>query len=145
MSDAFEKEFEIRWDDVDSYGHLRNTRYLEYGNYARVSYFQESGYPMARQIREGFGPVLLSEQVAYRKEALLGGLLAVRLQITGLSADGARWRVHHEFAHPDGKIAATLTSTGGWLDLSARKLIAPPPALKSLLENVRSADCETFQ
>jgi acyl-CoA thioester hydrolase len=37
--------------------------------------------------------------------------------------------LRHEIRRPDGKLAARVTSAGGWLDLAARKLIAPPPAL----------------
>jgi acyl-CoA thioester hydrolase len=145
VSGVYEKEFEVRWNDVDSYGHLGNTRYLEYGNHARISYFQEAQYPVSRQIREGLGAVLLEEQVAYRREALLGQLLTVQFQLTGLSPDGARWRVFHTFLHPDGAVAATLTSSGAWLDIKARKLATPPVELKSVMEAVRSADCETLE
>ena len=36
-------------------------------------------------------------------------------------------------AHADGKRCAVVTSTGGWLDLNTRKLIAPPDALREAL------------
>ncbi len=39
--------------------------------------------------------------------------------------------LRNEFAHVDGKRCAAITSTGGWLDLNARKLIAPPEPLRS--------------
>ena len=47
----------------------------------------------------------------------------------GMSEDGSRWLLRSDVYRGDGKLAARITSAGGWLDLVARKLIAPPPAL----------------
>jgi len=33
-------------------------------------------------------------------------------------------------------LSARVTSTGGWLDLDARKLIAPPPALLAAMNSL---------
>jgi acyl-CoA thioester hydrolase len=42
-------------------------------------------------------------------------------------------------------MAVRVTSTGGWLDLDARKLVAPPDnLLQALLAMPRSDDFETF-
>ena len=49
--------------------------------------------------------------------------------LAGHSIDGSRFLLRHEIFRSDGKLAARVTSAGGWLDLAARKLIAPPPAL----------------
>jgi acyl-CoA thioester hydrolase len=42
--------------------------------------------------------------------------------------------LRNDFAHADGKRCASVTSTGGWLDLNTRKLIAPPDALRKAME-----------
>jgi len=46
-----------------------------------------------------------------------------------MSADGARFVIENEIWLSSGERAATVRSTGGWLDLRARKLVALPPAL----------------
>jgi acyl-CoA thioester hydrolase len=33
-----------------------------------------------------------------------------------------------------------VTSTGGWLDLAARRLVSPPPALAEALRSLSRAD-----
>jgi acyl-CoA thioester hydrolase len=142
VSDAFEKVFEIRWGDVDFNGHLRNTSYVEYANHARVAFFQEVGFPVSRMVRAGMGPILLSEQIEYRKEAFLGECLTVRWQIVAMRADGARYRICHTFLHADGTAAAKLTASGAWIDIRRRKLVTPPPEVRSLLDMVCSSDCE---
>jgi acyl-CoA thioester hydrolase len=144
VSDAFEKVFEVHWADVDPNGHLRNTSYAEYANNARVAFFQEAGFSVSRMIRAGIGPVLLSEQIEYRREAFLGQSLTVRWQTVAMSADGARYRIFHTLLHADGTTAATITSSGAWMDIRLRKLVAPPPEVKALLEMVCSSDCETI-
>lgn len=47
----------------------------------------------------------------------------------------------NEFYREDGVLAVRVVSRGGWLDLRARKLIAPPPALAAaILALARSED-----
>ena len=50
-----------------------------------------------------------------------------------------RFRVRNEFWRADGKIAARLTSTGGWLDLNARKLVLPPDGLRAAMVSLAAA------
>ena len=66
-------------------------------------------------MRLNIGPVVMKDEIAYFKEVMLLEEITVTLGVAGLSADG--------------KLAARVTSTGGWLDLAARKLIAPPANL----------------
>jgi acyl-CoA thioester hydrolase len=56
-----------------------------------------------------------------------------------MSADGARFVVENEVWSADGERAATVRSTGGWLDLRARKLVAPPPELLTVFAQVPRA------
>lgn len=51
-----------------------------------------------------------------------------------MSADGARFRFRNEFRRPDGERVATVTSTGGWLDLTVRKLEPPPAELRRVFD-----------
>jgi len=49
----------------------------------------------------------------------------------------------NEFLLASGELAATVRSTGGWLDLRARKLVPPPPALLSAFSQVPRAQSYT--
>jgi acyl-CoA thioester hydrolase len=144
VPEAFEKVFEVRWGDVDLNGHLRNTSYVEYANHARVAFFQEAGFPVSRMVRAGIGPILLSEQIEYRNETFLGEYVTVRWQIVAMSSDGSRYRIFHRLLHPDGRTAATITALGAWIDIRLRKLVAPPPEVRSLLDMVCSSDCDAI-
>ncbi len=60
-----------------------------------------------------------------------------------MSDDATRFRLRNEFYREDGKLSARLTTTGGWLDLAARKLTVPPENMIAVLKNlVRSNDFE---
>jgi acyl-CoA thioester hydrolase len=54
-----------------------------------------------------------------------------------MAPDGSRFVIRNDLLREDGKLCARVTSVVGWLDLVARKLVAPPEAL---LAAVRSAD-----
>jgi len=49
--------------------------------------------------------------------------------LAGHSDDGSRFLLQNEIFRLDGTLCARVTSAGGWLDLAARKLVAPPEAL----------------
>jgi acyl-CoA thioester hydrolase len=52
-----------------------------------------------------------------------------------------RFRLRNEFFTDERKLAARVTSSGGWLDLTARKLVTPPEALARLMRDLaRSPD-----
>jgi acyl-CoA thioester hydrolase len=141
--DIYEKLIEVRMDDIDLNGHLHNSRYLEYASHARASYFEESDFPVSRMYQAGMGPVMFSEVIEYRHELFLGQLVTLQVQIVGMNADASRWQILHTFLRPDGKQAASLTSSGAWVDLKAREVKAPPPEIRSLMDAIRSPECTT--
>jgi acyl-CoA thioester hydrolase len=56
-----------------------------------------------------------------------------------MSPDGARFALENEIWNGAGERAAVVRSTGGWLDLRARKQIVPPPALTDAMRMVPRA------
>ncbi len=55
------------------------------------------------------------------------------LELAGLADDGSRFRLRQRDPEGEGRLAARITSEGGWMDLVARKLIAPPDDLREAL------------
>ncbi len=65
------------------------------------------------------------------------------MTLAGASEDGTRFRIRNGFFQEDGKLVARVTSTGGWLDLAARKFVVPSTGLVEALRGlVRSEDFE---
>jgi acyl-CoA thioester hydrolase len=131
--DRYSKTFTVRWSDCDVNGHMRNTAYSEYAIDTRMAYFTENGFPYEKLVTSGIGLVLLHEYIDYLREVPLGGILEVDLAIVGLSPDFARIKFEHDIWLPGRKKAARIVLSGGWMDLTKRKLRVPPEDLQRLL------------
>jgi acyl-CoA thioester hydrolase len=136
----YEKMLFAGWGDMDFNSHMRNTAYLDKSADVRMMFFSEHGFPMAEFVRRRLGPIIMREEMEYFKEVGLLDQLRVTLSNAGLSEDGSRFRVRNEFFRLDEKLAAKVTSAGGWLDLSTRKLVAPPEALRRAMESLQKTD-----
>lgn len=141
----FIRKLTAGWSDMDFNAHMRNTAYLDKSADVRLMFFAEQGFPAEEFIRLRIGPVVKRDEVDYFKEVNLLEEMSVSLMVAGLSDDGSRFRLRNEFSRADGKLTARVTSIGGWLDLSARKLIAPPDKLLAALRALaRTVDFEVL-
>ena len=139
----FERMLYARWGDMDFNGHMKNTAYLDASADVRMMFFAEHGFSMREFERLRFGPVILRDELEYFRELRLLEPVRVTLAADGLSEDGMRFRLRNEFFREDGQKVARVTSSGGWLDLAARKMKQPPEELRKLLELL--ARTETYQ
>ena len=55
--------------------------------------------------------------------------IEISFSLAGLAPDGSRFKIQNEVRRANGELAARITSTGGFMDLDARKLVVPPPAV----------------
>ena len=132
----FEKMLYARWGDMDFNGHMRNTAFLDASADVRMMYFAEQGFSMREFERLRFGPVILKDELEYFRELRLLEPVRVTLSAKEIRDDG-RFVLVNEFFREDGKPAARVTSSGGWLDLDKRKMTVPPAELQRLLEQLR--------
>ncbi len=121
------------WGDMDFNGHMRNTAYLDKAADIRMLCFAEHGFPLETFHRLRLGPVVSRDELEYHREVGLLQPVEVGLEVDGLSADGSRFRLRNTFRDAEGRLCARLTSTGGWLDLTRRRLVAPPAELLAVL------------
>lgn len=124
------------WADMDFNSHMRNTAFLDKSADVRVMYFSDYGFPAQEFSRLRLGPVVMKDEVEYRKEVSLLQEITVTLAIAGHSEDGSRFILRNEILRLDGTLCARVTSSGGWLDLTARKLVAPPEALLKAMKSL---------
>lgn len=143
MSEVFEKTFHVGWADVDLNGHLRNTAYIDLAVDVRIFYFEANGFPVSEFNRQRFGPVMMRDEIDYRREVRLMEMIRVNLLLDGVSQDVSRFRLRQDIFRSDGSLAAKLISTGGWLSFDSRKLIVPPPQVAEMWSNLtRTEDFE---
>jgi acyl-CoA thioester hydrolase len=143
VTTPFSRTFHVRWSDLDFNGHMKNTAYHELAVDVRMMFFVDRGLPVSGLRQLGVGPVVMLDVVEYRREFRMLEPVQVTLALAGISDDGSRFRLCNEFHREDGQFAARLTSTGGWLDLSTRKLVAAPaPVMAALATLARTGDFE---
>ena len=140
MAVIFSKTFNVRWGDMDFNGHMKNTAYLDVSGDVRMMYFSENGFSMSEFVRLRVGPVVMRDEIDYYRELRLLEPITVSLTLAGLSDDASRFSLRNEFFRQDGKTAARVTSMGGWMDLAARKLTAPPDKLAEVLHGLMKSD-----
>lgn len=136
----FIKHFEIRWADLDPNRHLRHSAYADYATHVRFSFLRDHGFGQRRFVELGFGPVIVREEVRFRREVEGGEIIAIDFRAQGLAPDASRWDLSHAVVRSDGKLAATVRVEGGWLDLATRKLTVPPGEIRELLHRLPRTD-----
>lgn len=140
---SFECHFEVRWADLDGNRHVRNTAFSEYATHTRFRLLAAHGFDQARLEELRFGPVMMREEIRYRREVLFGDALIVNVRCAGLSSDTSHWRVHQDVLRSDGRGAVVLSIQGGWIHLDTRKLVSPPAELAAVLQSLpRTRDYE---
>ena len=144
--DSFSRELPLRWSDADANGHVRHTIYSELAVETRMAFLREAGFGWDQLEAAGIGPVLLREELQYKRELRIDEVVRVDLRVAGASPDGGRWRFRHEISKPDGDVAAIVTVLGGWIDLRTRRLTHPPQALVDLFTTApRTEDFEELK
>ena len=133
----FEQTLLAGWADMDFNAHMRNSAFLDKCSDTRMLFFEKNGFTTDEFYKLRIGPVVKKDELEYFREVRIMESIRVTLVRVGLADDGSRFRLRNEIWRADGQLAARVTSTGGWMDLAARKLVAPP---QKLLAAMRSLD-----
>ena len=136
----FERTLLAGWADMDFNAHMRNSAFLDKCSDVRILFFEENGFTTDEFYKLRIGPVVKKDELEYFREVRIMESLRVTLVRVGLADDGSRFRLRNEIWRVDGQLAARITSTGGWMDLAARKLIVPPEKLREAMRSLAPAD-----
>ncbi|MGI4886754.1 MAG: thioesterase family protein [Janthinobacterium lividum] len=121
--------YRTRWADMDPNGHMRHSAYADYAADQRVALLARWGFGLARFAELRLGPILFREETKFLKELGIGEEIRVDGQLAAVTPDGGRWTIVHTIYKADGRVAATVTVDGAWIDLDRRKLALPPREL----------------
>jgi acyl-CoA thioester hydrolase len=137
---SFKVTFATKWSDFDPNRHMRHTAYNEYAAEVRVRYFADQKFSIREFTKYNIGPILFTEETSFRKEIHIGENISVNIKISGLSENNERWKIVHEVFNEAGKLSAVIKVYGAWIDLTKRKLIAPPIEAQNLFLNASKTD-----
>jgi acyl-CoA thioester hydrolase len=143
--DRSEIHIRSRWGEIDSNGHMRNVAYLDISANARMEFFNANGYTLTEFFGAGIGPVVLKDEIEYKREVRLAEDLTVTNELAGMSEDKTRFVFRNQFIKANGKLACKISSLVAFFDIATRKTIAPPENLmKAILSLPRSEDFSTI-
>ena len=132
-TNRFEQRFRVGWSDLDGNAHMGNASYLGHASDTRMHYFTEHGFSIARFASEKFGPVVVRDELTYRRELRLMDEFVVDFELVGISESGSRFKVRNTFRNASNEVTASVTSEGVWFDLERRRPRIPPPDLDDLM------------
>lgn len=107
----FESELRVRPDDIDMFNHVHNSKYFDYvlaARYEQMELFYKM--PMESFLQSGFGWVVRTAYVDFKRPLILGDIVAVRTGILTINEKGCRVQFEIENRRTK-KIAAD-----GWFD-----------------------------
>lgn len=138
-------DYAIRWSDLDANGHVNYAAYIDAAGDLRYRFFSEHGFPPEHFTQLGVGPIYTAIQAQFLREVLMGETITITYTLSGLSPQGARWKVHHDVLKSNGKKAVSIDLEGAILDLTTRKPVPPTPELLQTFDLIpRSTDFETL-
>jgi len=138
--DRFRHTFQVGWGDLDGNHHMANTAFLDHAADARFLFFAANGFPVSRFSLERIGPVIVHDELSYRRELRLLEEFTVDLELFGLSAEGTRFELGNTFRLANDEVVATVRSVGLWFDLEKRRPRPPPPELDEVQRKMPRGD-----
>jgi acyl-CoA thioester hydrolase len=126
MAEPFQTRIAARGYEVDANGHVAGTVLLQYSQHARWECLRAAGVDQYTLLAHRVGPVSIEEDIRFHHEVRAGDELDVTC--TFVFGDGKTYRVEQELRRTDGVVVAEVTTIGGLLDLTTRRLLPEPAA-----------------
>jgi len=132
--------YEVRWTDIDANRHVRYSAYIDAAAELRYRFYTQHNLPPEVFDNLGMGPVYTSLTANFFREVRLGETLSITYLLIGLSPQGIRWKVQHDFLKANGKKAVTLSLEGAMLDLNTRQPVIPTSEIMAIFQLVPRSD-----
>ncbi len=112
--------------DIDLAGIVSNIVYIRWLEDLRLKLLDEY-FPLQQQIAEGYGPVLGTTHIEYRRPVRMFDPVEGRMWVERLGRTS--WQVQAEFL-VNGEVAATATQSGAFVDYTTMRPVAVPAGLR---------------
>src|SRR5438874_2596365 len=88
---TFETEHRVRQDDIDMFQHVHSSKYIDYVLAARYEQMDTCyGMPMEKFMERGFGWVVRTANINYKRPLVMGDYFLVRTGIESIDDKGCR-------------------------------------------------------
>jgi len=120
-------QIEVRPTEIDVMGHVNNAKYLEYMEWSREDWYNQSGLPFDVFTQMGIGTVTVRIEINYRKEATLGQKLIVSTE--AIRRGRSSFVLKHEIHNEQNELVADAEVVSVTIDLKKRKSVPIPDEL----------------
>lgn len=133
---------QVRWGDMDAFGHVNNAVFFTYCESARIAFFaavDTDGLAAAAGPDQRLGPGLVSASLDFRRQVHYPAEVDVGLRVGRIG--GKSYTLEYALFVAD-DVVAEGTSVVVWVDYAARgglgEALALPDALRDRLEGFRA-------
>lgn len=134
--EAYKKNPEVRWADLDPNFHMLHSKYYDFGAYVRMCFLTEHGLTPAVMQEHSMGPILFREECVFKKEIKFGDRVEIDFMMLKARKDGSRWTMQHHIYTNDNTLAAVITVDGAWMHTQRRRLATPPPLFAEVFNKI---------
>ena len=123
-------QLQVRWGDMDIFGHVNNANYFRYLEQARISWFETIGAPSGNV---GHGPILVAAACNFRIPIVYPATVEVRTYVKSLGRSSIPMYQEIVDANNPSTLYADGDSTIAWIDYQRGKSEMLPEELRALI------------
>ena len=123
-------QLQVRWGDMDIFGHVNNANYFRYLEQARISWFETIGAPSGNV---GHGPILVAAACNFRIPIVYPATVEVRTYVKSLGRSSIPMHQEIVDANNPSTLYADGDSTIVWIDYQRGKSEMLPEELRALI------------
>lgn len=140
MREAFQhwQPIDVRWGDMDAFGHVNNAAYFTYCESARISYFEVLDLDAHRGAPD-HGPAVVTATCNFHRQVHHPAALDVGARATKIG--GKSFTLEYVILRRDSEeLVADGSSVVVWVDYAAGRSIPLPEPLKESIRRLDGAD-----
>ena len=130
MSEKFFFSVRVYYEDTDAGGVVYNANYVKFLERARTEWLRAHGVEQHGLLEKGFGFVVASMQVDFKRSARLDDELLVSCSVSDVKAASAVF--HQEITDREGSVYVRATSKIASVDLNRKRPTVIPPEIKEV-------------
>ena len=123
-------QLQVRWGDMDIFGHVNNANYFRYLEQARIAWFETIGAPSGNV---GHGPILVAAACNFRIPIVYPATVEVRTYVKSLGRSSIPMYQEIVDANNPSTLYADGDSTIVWIDYQRGKSEMLPEELRALI------------
>ncbi|RTL11325.1 MAG: acyl-CoA thioesterase [Neisseriaceae bacterium] len=124
------QKFDIRWGDMDAYGHLNNTSYFLYVQEARFELLR--AYNLDYSASADNAPILLDTSFNFKKQVTYPETILIETYLVNVDRKKVYMEQIMKSANDLDIVYGTCTSLIMWYDFKNKVTVLPPEAIHHL-------------